>query len=247
MLQNLTKGKMVEWVVLLVALVALGLSIAAVAKPCKSDFADKIKINGKILPGTAEGKACRNDMACRGGPSYVCPPGYACVPREGKISNCVKGEKEKTFICDDGGSGPGQQHDCCDPNEPNDCSSTAPGNLQCVPDSRCSPGSGYSCQPGGHSPSTCTKMGNPCRDTDDPPCCPGLTCNAAADECVQESPGPIPKKKCEENMWHCSSISDCNGTGCSHCGPHGMCTSKTTAKSGSKKDSLVVEDLCHLV
>lgn len=38
MLQNLTKGKMVEWVVLLVALVALGLSIAAIAKPCKSDF-----------------------------------------------------------------------------------------------------------------------------------------------------------------------------------------------------------------
>ena len=31
---------MLEWVVLLVALVALGLSIAAVAKPCKSDFAD---------------------------------------------------------------------------------------------------------------------------------------------------------------------------------------------------------------
>ena len=40
MLQNLTKGKMVEWVVLLVALVALGLSIAAVAKPCSSNFGD---------------------------------------------------------------------------------------------------------------------------------------------------------------------------------------------------------------
>jgi len=43
MLQNLTKGKMVEWVVLLVALVALGLSIAAVSKSCKSDFADTCK------------------------------------------------------------------------------------------------------------------------------------------------------------------------------------------------------------
>lgn len=43
MLQNLTKGKKVEWVVLLVALVALGLSIAAVAKPCSSNFADVCK------------------------------------------------------------------------------------------------------------------------------------------------------------------------------------------------------------
>ena len=40
MLQNLSKGKMVEWVVLLVALVTLGLSIAALAKPCSSNFGD---------------------------------------------------------------------------------------------------------------------------------------------------------------------------------------------------------------
>ena len=45
MLQNLKKGKMVEWVVLLFALVALGLSIAAVAKPCKSNFGDYISHN----------------------------------------------------------------------------------------------------------------------------------------------------------------------------------------------------------
>ncbi len=38
MLQNLTKGKIAEYVVLLIALVALGLSIASITKSCNSNF-----------------------------------------------------------------------------------------------------------------------------------------------------------------------------------------------------------------
>ena len=82
MLQNLTKGKIVEWVVLLVALVALGLSIAAVAKPCKSNFGDFLS-NGK--PGNLQ----VGNMGClgviTGEPCYgatadeVCTKGTTCV------------------------------------------------------------------------------------------------------------------------------------------------------------------------
>jgi len=82
MLQNLTKGKMVEWVVLLVALVALGLSIAAVAKPCSSNFGDFLS-NGK--PGNLRvGKmgcyGVTNGLPCYGATAdEVCEKGATCV------------------------------------------------------------------------------------------------------------------------------------------------------------------------
>ena len=247
MLQNLSKGKMVEWVVLLVALVALGLSIAAVAKPCKSDFADRIQMsppNGPVLPGTAEytpggQNACRNDMACRGGQSYVCPPGTSC--RQG---SCEKSIKEKTFICDDGGGNPGQQPECC--NLDSGCSSTAHGgDLQCLPDSRCSPGSGYSCQPGGHSPLKCTKMGNPCRDTDDPPCCPGLTCNAA-NECVKDNLSPdlgnIGNDPRTYTPSPSPSPSPSHVPACNVRGGNGVCTSPINPQG--KRNCVGGENLC---
>lgn len=187
MLQNLTKAKMAEYVILLVALVALGLSIAAVAKPCSSNFGDFLS-NGKpgtIPVGKMECYGVTNGLPCNGATvDMVCEKGATCVNHA-----CVNADKSPIGEQTCGSSNSGQP-ECCDPKEPNDCSSTAHGgDLQCVPDSRCSPGSGYSCQPG-RKPKPgqkCTSMGNPCGDSDDPPCCSGLTCLGG--ECAQQSPG----------------------------------------------------------
>jgi len=104
--RNLTKGKMVEWVVLLVALVALGLSIAAVAKPCKSDFADTCKTVPPASPGgydsceaQKEGKPCdpNDEFSC--GYSHFCkcgdgggggpgPPSSNCTIGSGRGQAC---------------------------------------------------------------------------------------------------------------------------------------------------------------
>jgi hypothetical protein len=225
MLQNLTKGKMVEWVVLLVALVALGLSIAAVAKPCSSNFADKIKINGKILPGTAEGKACRNDMACRGGPSYVCPPGTACVPREGRISNCVKGEKEKTFICDDGGGNVGSTDICCSGIGKRDCDTgyhcaTAPPGSYCTQMGR----SQYVCKQG--DPTACIQSGDSC-ENNPTGCCPGLTCFVGT--CVRQSDV---HKESEALKTHCTNNEDCAEVGGGVCLPDNKCSTFHQGQTG---------------
>lgn len=79
MIENLSKkGKIAEFVVLLIALVALGLSIASVAKPCKSHFANSVcsKSCGKDYSGDT----CEDDQDC--GPCAMgldpqsdCPPG----------------------------------------------------------------------------------------------------------------------------------------------------------------------------
>ena len=70
MLQNLSKGKMVEWLVLIIALVTLGLSIAALAKPCSSNFGDTCQSGGYgDCPKSIIGKSCdpvNNKDGCEG-------------------------------------------------------------------------------------------------------------------------------------------------------------------------------------
>ena len=110
MLQNLTKGKMVEWVVLLVALVALGLSIAAVVKPCSSNFgdtwiqdpysSDKCEYIGDdctdMLSEPVEAR-----MNCKCNPDSGPPP---CKPKGHDCQNnkeCCNNIKCKNNVCGD--------------------------------------------------------------------------------------------------------------------------------------------------
>ena len=101
MLQNLSKGKIVEWVVLLVALVALGLSIASVAKPCKSDFGDFLN-DGGGNPGqqpeccdptepTSSCTAHGSDLQCS--PDPRCSTRYSCLPVGHSPLKCTKNGK----------------------------------------------------------------------------------------------------------------------------------------------------------
>jgi len=229
MLQNLTKGKMVEWVVLLVALVALGLSIAAVAKPCSSNFGDYVVQNGNKIRGIlgkGEGM-CKTPNSEQCGyftKDMMCAKNFYCPSNNG---NCISKDGSDLNLCDDGiggGGNPGQQHECC--NLDSGCSSTTHGgNLQCVPDSRCL--SGYSCQPGKPPSSKCTSMGNPCGDKDDPPCCSGLTCFVGT--CVRQSDV---HKESEALKTHCTNNEDCAEVGGGVCLPDNKCSTFHQGQTG---------------
>ena len=82
MIQNLTKGKIVEYIVLLIALVALGLSIAAIAKPCSSNFTDRVRTRKDYSIGVADQHSNQD-----------CPPGIECVCDPKKCSSYVFGGK----------------------------------------------------------------------------------------------------------------------------------------------------------
>ena len=99
MLQNLTKGKMVEWVVLLIALVALGLSIAAVAKPCSSNFADTCQNakDGGVCP-------CVGQKCGVGATQYDCCDRLNCdcvADSPGPPSSNCTIDQGKGLVCDD--------------------------------------------------------------------------------------------------------------------------------------------------
>jgi hypothetical protein len=129
MLQNLTKGKMVEWVVLLVALVALGLTIAAVAKPCSSNFADKIQMSPNGPPSgptdcEVGGRVCCND-------SEDCPtaPHGKKIPVYCDFSNgCSACPNQYEGVCSDG-------KPPCQSEEGDDCGTTE----ECCAGLTCSP------------------------------------------------------------------------------------------------------------
>ena len=113
MLQNLTKGKMVEWVVLLVALVALGLSIAAVAKPCSSNFAnfcegggcDSTAYTRRCDPNEIPSKTCKHDAIIKdqchcnpdSGPPTCTPKGHYCQ----NDKECCSNTKCINNVCGD--------------------------------------------------------------------------------------------------------------------------------------------------
>jgi hypothetical protein len=105
MLQNLTKGKMVEWVVLLVALVALGLSIAAVAKPCSSNFGNTCtgpgcKVAGQLCKSISDCGTREQQMDCYctgGGPPNCKPKGHDCQ----NDKECCNNIKCKNNVCGD--------------------------------------------------------------------------------------------------------------------------------------------------
>ena len=108
MLQNLTKGKMVEWVVLLVALVALGLSIAAVAKPCKSDFGDVCKT---VIGGAGAHDSCEQYNVAG---KNCNPNGQGCLSDGTGCKDCAFSPNCK---CGDG-SGPPPSYDKLCPSAP---------------------------------------------------------------------------------------------------------------------------------
>lgn len=95
MLQELKKVKSVEWLLILIALVALGLSIAAIAKPCKSNFADTC--GGPDCKEPYKGNSCSSYRDC--GPDCKCntdPPGPSDKCRDHKD---MYGKLCKTIAC----------------------------------------------------------------------------------------------------------------------------------------------------
>ena len=159
MLQNLTKGKMVEWVVLLVALVALGLSIAAFAKPCKDTFASALSndaTNWTQYNGPGPDPNCC-DLS---DPQGTCNSGYYCAHDEsGSCSSgghCVPGSPP----CLKSGNRCSNNNDCCSlkcmaeecvGNTPTThCDSNACKGLVCT-----------------HDPSICDQCNGLCQDNGD--------------------------------------------------------------------------------
>ena len=245
MLQNLTKGKLVEWVVLLVALVALGLSIAAVAKPCSSSFGDYIVQNGNKVRGIL-GKGdgmCKTPNIEQCGyftKNMMCAKNFYCPSNNG---NCVPKDGSDLNLCDDGiggGSGPTDckvgESVCC--NDSEECPTAPHGKKIPV---KCDFSNGCSACPNQYKgvcsdgkPPCLSNEGDDCGTTEK--CCPGLTC--LGNSCVKTSPtkpGHLPGG-CEEQP--CNSNKDCSGYNCGPC-IMGMCTSKTTTKGGGKKGTIV--------
>jgi len=220
MLQNLIKGKIVEWVVLLVALVALGLSIAAIAKPCKDTFATALKNettnwslrSGKMIsttdpcymPSASHDDYCNNITR-----SQVCQQDYICVgdyPRPNMGKHCRKKtpeEKGQAIICSKPSPTPGPGSNCCDLKDPQ---GTCNSGYYCSQSEICPSGQGQ-CVPG----TPCAISGNSCEHA---PCCEGLTCLGG--KCV----GSTPPSSCDPTAC---SLLNCAGdpTICDKCG--GMC------------------------
>ena len=163
MLQNFTKGKMAEWLILLIAVVALGLSIGALVRnPCKrSNFGDTGK--GECVarsslqkgtkywrnPKTKETEYCKNSFKtqskCDGSPVNI----------EGKVINFVECAWEPK-----GGGQPSGQPGKCD--DAFDCIN---GNYTCVcPD-------GHKAD-GGHHKEACGENNGTCKPcvADSNPC-----------------------------------------------------------------------------
>jgi len=154
MLQNLTKGKMVEWVVLLVALVALGLSIAAVAKPCSSKFGNTCtgpdcKVAGKKCDRLSDCGTIKQQMGCYctgGGPATCSPLGGDCPhnakcctsPDEGgdPRSKCIN-DTQGNPVCVVPGSSP-----CVEDDKPCKPSDTCCSGSPCPNGGICTDGSG---------------------------------------------------------------------------------------------------------
>uniref|UniRef100_A0A6C0LDW9 Uncharacterized protein n=1 Tax=viral metagenome TaxID=1070528 RepID=A0A6C0LDW9_9ZZZZ len=226
MLQNLTKGKMVEWVVLLVALIALGLSIAAVAKPCSSNFGDTC--NPCSCPTYGEDE-CPSGTKCNC--SKTCMrKGYGSCEANGSSSGGGSGSPGLTD-CEVGG------RVCCDVSE--DCPTAPHGKKIPV---KCDFSNGCSACPNQHkgvcsdgTPPCQSEEGDDCGTTEE--CCAGLTCSPAG-FCIKTSPtkpGHLPGG-CEEQP--CNSNKDCSGYNCGPC-IRGMCTSKTSlTKPGGKKGTI---------
>ena len=218
MLQNLTKGKMVEWVVLLVALVALGLSIAAVAKPCSSNFAN----------------VCKTVYAMSGGYDSCGAQGYAgksCDPNEqfscGSSPVCKCGG--------DGGSGspglvPGGE--CQDIGDKNSCNQ----NRHCVFWNGQCGAKGEVCEKG-------ADCGNPAPGTDT--CqigtCNGGVCKKMLDDtysCQSTSSGGSPHPSeypCCHKDFICRYNEQCEEHQCGLCdtkeqGLPGTCTGAPNSK-----------------
>ena len=163
---------MVEWVVLLVALVALGLSIASVAKPCKSNFGDtctgpKCKVAGQSCKsysdcGTREQQI---DCYCTGGgdqtsnDTCTSKQGKGRICKDSKCSFCkppcsidVSNPLFPNGVCRDMSQQPAELgQDCYIPGCPDDqCDPDAPmcdQNLVCKPTDLPKKGEGdYVCQ-----------------------------------------------------------------------------------------------------
>jgi len=158
MLQNLTKGKMVEWVVLLVALVALGLSIAAIAKPCKDTFASALnncttgwqQLNGPG-PNCCDLKdpqgTCNSGYYCS--QSEICPSGQ-CVPG----THCAKsGNSCEHAPCCEGLKCLGGQ--CVGSTPPSSCDPNKCRSLNCTNNPRICDQCGGMCEDGGRDGWVC--------------------------------------------------------------------------------------------
>ena len=219
MLQNLTKGKMVEWVVLLIALVALGLSIASIAKPCKSSFASAL-INKQTGRQRAYGnmkdltQPCflANDIveswdACNDiTQSLVCPQHFVCDnavdSKHGYCRPKRAGDKGDTIKCNEQPTPP-QPSGPCSNYAP--CNSDGQCNSGCYCDTRHSKeGAKGTCMPGKPPPKDCQKQWDDCAD--DLPCCSPLTCEGGY--CQDAPPHPSPDPGGCTNLF-CTGDGDC--------------------------------------
>lgn len=232
MLKNLTKGKMVEYIILLIALVALGLSIAAVSTGCVSHFAGYTCQDGDggVCPIGVRGKSCSDVRDCTSPKHPDAPMNCSCdssgrkpIPTGGPCDSdddcksihdsCVedkKGVKRCTRCVDTGETCTPSVDHCCDEDD-----SCVKGEM------------GYRCNTKTTKPVKCgTKLDPPI----DGKCCEGLT--------PQQNPyhpsslACLPKSGIKIKCMQPSPECDMNGKEC-HCeGKKGICQAGNSGMLG---------------
>ena len=216
---------MVEWVVLLVALVALGLSIAAVAKPCSSNFGDfdcdgshgnAIKGGDCVTPNSTQGDMCGRDN------NYICGKNLTCSNER----KCIKGKEESCKPFPEGNCFNNIPHP-----KPINCKKLNP--IECEKHIQCQINSDTGkCQMVNDN-DICGDIY--CHhDMECKPCGSNYFC--VANECVQKSPDPHPSEDpCCNKNFICRYDSDCNDHLCGHCvnereGMKGYCSGPYSKK-----------------